>query len=112
MELLFPRHSDNERLHVPSNCREDSGETASLSGTPSCEAHCELRAGPDEDLVFFNYFFSDWPQLGPLHHLEYGYNALASLGYSATWNEWVHTQLKVVRFPGSFERWDDITDKR
>ena len=89
-----------------------SGEKEGEEGAEGDKGLPPLPDGPDEDLVFFNYFFSDWPKLGPAHHLEYGYNALASLGYSATWNEWVHTQLRVVRFTGGFERWDDITDKR
>ncbi|CAI5524286.1 unnamed protein product [Closterium sp. Naga37s-1] len=75
-----------------------------------------LRRGPvlpvgSEDLIFFNHFFSDWPQLGAQHHLDYGCNAPSRLGYSATWNEWVHPKLKVVRFAGGFERWDELTDK-
>lgn len=78
------------------------------------EAYAQL--GPElpeerEDVIMFNQFFSYWPQLGSAHHLEYFYNADAKLGYSATWNEWVHNNLTAVRFQGPFERWDDIVDK-
>lgn len=70
----------------------------------------ELAYG-GEDLIMFNQFFSYWPQLSSVHHLEYYYNANSQLGYSATWNEWVHSNLTAVRFPGPFERWDDMVDK-
>lgn len=70
-----------------------------------------VRVTGAEDLLFFNYFFEDWPLQPPENHLEFGYNAPAKLGYSATWNEWVHTKLKAVHFDGPFERWNEIWDK-
>eukprot|EP00897_Mesotaenium_endlicherianum_P004510 jgi/Mesen1/4087/ME000214S03274 len=89
---------------------EPSLDTYAKMLTAFSQLQTELPVGA-EDLMFFNHFFSDWPRLGPAHHLDYGYNAISKLGYSATWNEWVHPKLKAVHFLGHFERWDDVVDK-
>ncbi|GJP29484.1 hypothetical protein CLOM_g16752 [Closterium sp. NIES-68] len=64
------------------------------------------------DQGFLNSYFSSWYQQGPLHHIDYTYNALVRISVSPGWRLFIEPKLKVLHFSGNTKPWNMMVDRQ